>query len=168
MTIAINFPSSPSRRTQNESRLVVSAPEHGSVSYRFMDNTYVISSSGLLTIKLEADSGQEMHDGSKMHIYSYCCTETDINNFRAVSSRAKKGPIKKIAASSAEQSKPFDPETDEVTFSIALSERQFIFIGIIIAVTRPEKSGKPRYYLCDPQVGNGPPGSSISNYATLL
>ncbi len=157
MTLALNIPVQTEAK-KKESALKVTVPlDGGRPSYAFEPNDHIIDRQSPLTIELKPMTDDVNHDqNAKIEIFSYCTTELDPNKVRVTATRSKGIPTN-IAPDSTSQEAAFPKETDAVDLLINLRKRQLTFIGIIIKVARAGKDDM--YYLCDPQVGNGPTGT---------
>jgi hypothetical protein len=135
------------------------------VDYEFEPNEIIVGQAATLTINVAPDRG---HDGSKIRIYSYCASDTDIRRVRAESIREKNSTkLIPVAATYDEQKEPYRGDIEEVTIGFYLEDRQLVSVGIIIELTRTD-GATIEYYLCDPQVGNGPPGTAKFSPAVQL
>jgi hypothetical protein len=107
------------------------------------------------------------HDGSKIRIYSYCSSETDIRRVVAESIREKGSTNNTpVAATYEKQKEPFSGDIEAISLRFSLEDRQLVSVGII--VERTLTNGTIKYYLCDPQIGNGPPGTTFTAAIPLL
>lgn len=159
ITLRIKTPNGIVVRAKPPTILTIKAPKSGKkASYSFDPNEVIFDKIGELEIHLQPSTDLD-HDASIMDIYSYCCTETDIRKIRATSFIDSSGMPNSIAAEYDIQKLPIS--TKKVKFHIDLEDRQFAFIGIIVRLVRNGGMGKEEFYLCDPQVGNGPPGSAL-------
>jgi hypothetical protein len=134
------------------------------VDYEFEPNEIIVGKEATLTINVAPDRG---HDTSKIRIYSYCASDTDIRRVRAESIREiNSTKLIPVAATYEEQKEPYRGDIEEVTIGFYLEDRQLVSVGLIVELTR--KNGDIEYYLCDPQVGNGPPGIAKFSSAVQL
>ncbi len=125
--------------------LELTIPGTGEPTHKFSKIAHVIGKGDKLTITLQ----QKGPGNGTSSIIGYCSTETDPSKIKLES--IKTGSTVNTTPGPA----PYPPGTTEITFELDLGDQKMILIGIIVEVDRPG-IGKKRY-LCDPQVGNGPP-----------
>lgn len=94
------------------------------------------------------------------YIEGYCSTDIDPGNVAVIEHETRppantKTQVGKIVSA---QLKAYPYDTHKILFEVVLQERQLVFIGVIVVVLF--KDGSRERYLCDPQVGNGPPATS--------
>lgn len=118
--------------------------------YEFFPKEFVIESGDIMSVDLKVNN----LDKSEYYIVGFCCTDTSAGVVEIKSAKKKMpdGSLQDLA----ELIQPLDEGTEHVTFKLNLRERQMVLIGIIVAIKRPGDADYKRY-LCDPQVGNGPP-----------
>jgi hypothetical protein len=167
MALAINIPVQTAR-VNKESKLKVKVPSDGArPSYTFDPNDHIVDRQSQIQIEL-ADpdpNNANGHDTSaKIEIYSYCTTELDLNKVRVSTVWEDINKPTSIAADPNSQAAAFPMRTKGIELLVKLDPRQMLFVGIIIKVMRSGKDDA--FYLCDPQVGNGPTGTG--NRATEL
>lgn len=161
-TSLINTPTSIQSKFTN---LYISA-KGNKVDYRFDPNEIIVGKQATLSITAAPDPING-HDGSRIHIHSYCSSETDIRRVRVERFKEKGKPNSVlVAASYDEQKNPYQGHVEELVIGFYLDDRQLVFVGIIVELIR--SNGDIEHYLCDPQVGNGPPGTSKLYAATPL
>ncbi len=109
-----------------------------------------------LEVKLVTTTDSSL-DVKYVYIHGYCCTDTNPNTVSAseVTFIHPTNPKKKIGKSYGQQFEPYPESTYQVAFEINLVERQMVLIGIVVLVVFGD--GTKKQFLCDPQVGNGPP-----------
>lgn len=158
MTLAFNIPIQ-TKAGKKESELNINIPKNGDRPfYSFSPNDHIIDRKSPLKITLKPMIEDVNHDSTaKIEIYSYCTTELDTNRVRVTDTWSSSEIQTPIAPDSTSQEAAFPKETKAVELLIDLRKRQLIFIGILIKVLQAGKEDK--YYLCDPQVGNGPTGT---------
>lgn len=151
----------------------------GEAVYKFDPNELIVGKKASLDVSLKADipSGQP-HDGKDIDIFSYCCTETNLDKVRMTHWSpdhhidSTKPPT--ISKDPIEQAKPLTDRKQpgqfvkSIKIDFELDDRQLVFVGVIVRVTIDAANGKYEYFLCDPQVGNGPPGAGKNWQAVLL
>ena len=157
MTIALNIPVQITTVNKDTDLKVTVPLNEDTVFYSFFPNEHIVDRQSPLKITLAPQIENVEHDSNaKIEIYSYCTTELDPNRLR-VTDTWSNGVQTKIAPDSTSQEAAFPKETEAVELLINIRKRQLAFIGIIIKVARSGKDDK--YFLCDPQVGNGPTGT---------
>jgi hypothetical protein len=153
----------------------------GEAKYKFSKNELIVGTSDSLLIDLSPgipanprpDSPIDIpNKGRSIDIDSYCCTETDLGRVHLASkSTGKTYPNghNTVTVNRAQQAARLTSDgksVQEVLLNFELEPRQLVFVGIIVRVTTP--SGNYEWFLCDPQVGNGPPGASKTFEAVAL
>lgn len=169
MVVAVNPPREISPAAKPPSKLKVLVPQDGTkLRYVFEPNEYIVGSIATLTIELEPSADTAHDKSSTIEMFSYCTTETDIG--RVCVTSTKKGTTNTVVKPTlTAQAEPFVAGTEAIEFHIELQKRQFMFLGIIVKVTRTlGGQRKEEFYLCDPQVGNGPPAAGGLYSAVLL
>lgn len=118
-------------------------------THKFKKIAHVIQPGDIFTINLKRLG----NPNAKSHIASYCSTTTEPTKIKVLSIE-----VEQAGGGTSTQhlpKTPFPAGTTGVTFKLNLAREEMILIGIILEVDRP---GSPKkHYLCDPQVGNGPP-----------
>ncbi len=124
-------------------------------TYKFTKNEIAAGHNSKITIVLVSDLTQDP-DAHSAHIEGYCSTDIDPNNV-AITEHETRTPGSKVivAKTAGAQMNPYPAGTHKVLFDVVLQERQLVIIGLIVVVVFND--GSKRRYLCDPQVGNGPP-----------
>lgn len=144
--------------------------KEGEADYKFIRKELIVGKEATLYVTLEAGiPGGPQHDGKDIDIFSYCCTETELSRVRLVSWSPKGiGDVDahmSVSDLPEEQARPLTDHKQpgqfvrSIRIDFALEDRQLVFVGVIVRVTIDAAKGKYEYFLCDPQVGNGPPGS---------
>lgn len=158
MPVTINIATTPSFTTQSKSDLEFFVKVgSGVVKHGFDPNELIFDAQSEFAVTIRPSKDIQHDKNAKIEFYSYCTTELDLNRCRVKKVVLANGSDQSIGVSDADQYAPFPPDTQTVVFDINLQPRQFVFIGMIVKVTRSGE--KPKYYLCDPQVGNGPTGT---------
>jgi hypothetical protein len=138
--------------TTHYTDLDLTVPASGDVTHGFKKIAHVIRPGHTFTVTLRrAHNGP----GTKSHIVGYCSTAAG-----QINSQGKpKLEVVSITTGGTVNTNPeagkYPDDTTEITFKLHLEEKEMILIGIIVEVFRPVDGTKQ--YLCDPQVGNGPP-----------
>lgn len=139
--------------TPHRTTLDVTVPQSGDVTHEYKLIAHVIRPGDTFTITLDR---KDTTPNAKAHIASYCST--------VVGQRNHTGELKlkfvSITTNGTPNTNPppgkYPEGTTEITFELHLEEKEMILIGIVLEVFRPGSHGT-KQYLCDPQVGNGPP-----------
>lgn len=135
--------------------LKFSLDKNHEATYKFTKNEIAAGQTSNITIKLVPDLTQDPLAFSA-YIEGYCSTDIDPGNV-AVIEHETTTPGTKVSVSKSmiAQLKAYPANTNKIVFEVVLQERQLVIIGVIVAVIF--KDGSIKRYLCDPQVGNGPP-----------
>jgi len=126
------------------------------ISYEFKKKEIVIQNTDKLFVEIEILKGGEHDENPDAYIAGYCATETLLSELKATSYRDANQVDHPVRLQSDGQLERFPIGTIGITFNLNLSPRKMVLIGIIVAVRR-DKETTYTDYLCDPQVGNGPP-----------
>ncbi|MBX3711993.1 MAG: hypothetical protein KF800_08555 [Lysobacter sp.] len=174
----------PINSGQNQTTLrVIVHKKEKKAKYVFTEKEMIVT--GDAEIHIDAMPGSvedepEYEQPEQLGIVSYCCTETSLDRVHVNRKWVtKKGEtpstsgedgfeVAKIDA--VQNAKLYEANADyihKIGLKILLAPRQMVFVGIIVEVLRSGVD-KPEYYLCDPQVGNGPPGTGNFIEALLL
>lgn len=158
MPVTINIPTTPSFTAKRNSDLEFFVKVGSDVvKHGFDPNELIFDAQSEFAVTIRPSKDVQHDKTANIEFYSYCTTELDVNRCRVKKVVLANGKDQDIGASDAEQYAPFPPDTQTVVFDLDLRPRQFVFIGMIVKVTRT--GAKEKYYLCDPQVGNGPTGT---------
>ena len=161
--------SSAASRGAKSSKLHFARSGPNKAKFKFSENEFIVGTSAEILIELVAGISEDVagpgngapHDHTPIDIDSYCCTDTNTDRVRVLSRSAGGGqPHRNVDRHWSEQAKPLtDDKTpvQDVLLNFELEPRQLVFVGIIVRVTI--SPGKYEWFLCDPQVGNGPPGA---------
>lgn len=139
--------------SEHRTRLELTVPPSGEVNHKYEKIAHVIRPGHTFTVTLDR---KDTTPNAKGHIVGYCSTAAGQTN----SSGQPKLKLLSITTNGTPNTNPqstkYPEGTTEITFELHLEEKEMILIGIILEVTRPGDHGT-KQYLCDPQVGNGPP-----------
>lgn len=169
----------PPVKPNKPSTLYFAYVKEGEAVYKFVPNELIVGKKSFIVVTLEAGipNGQP-HDGKDIDIFSYCCTETNLDKVRMThwspdqDVDTTKHPT--ILKDPVEQAKPLTDRKQpgqfvkSIKIDFELDDRQLVFVGVIVRVTIDARNGKYEYFLCDPQVGNGPPGAEKDWQAVFL
>jgi hypothetical protein len=140
-------------------------PNEG-IRYDFDKKETVIYDQSELTVNLVIGADGNTDPMAQVHISGYCKTETDGGVVWAETHGPISDPKKTRIQTNPDGSLDrFSTDAMSLTLKFRLSPLKMVLIGIIVAVKRDGESGYTDY-LCDPQVGNGPPpatGSGIGS-----
>lgn len=139
--------------------------------YKFSKNEIIVATSAEILIDLspgipkDDDLGtpEIQHIGGEIDIDSYCCTETNLGRVHLLTKSPTKGdsnahkPVPFGMKEQAVQLTADGGRVQEVRLKFDLDSRQLVFVGIVVKLIA--SNGEKKWFLCDPQVGNGPPGA---------
>jgi hypothetical protein len=139
--------------------------------YKFSKNEIIIGTSAEILIDLSAGIPEDtdlgtpeiQHIGGEINIDSYCCTETNLGRVHLLTKSPKKAdpnshkPVPFSMKDQAAQLTADGGRVQEVRLKFDLESRQLVFVGIVVKLIT--LAGEKKWFLCDPQVGNGPPGA---------
>lgn len=151
----------------------------GKAVYKFAPNELIVGKKASLVVSLKAGIPDDQpHDGKDIDIFSYCCTETELDKVWLTSwspdDDLHAQTHQAVLRDPGEQAKPLTDRkrpgefVKSIKIDFALADRQLVFVGVIVRVTIDAANGQYEYFLCDPQVGNGPPGAEKDWQAVLL
>ena len=139
--------------TVHRANLQLTVPASGNVTHEYDEIAHVIRPGHTFNVTL---TRKDTTPNTKAHIAGYCSTVAGQTN----SIGEPKLKFVSITTNGTTDTNPqpgkYPEGTTEITFELHLEEKEMILIGIILEVTRPGPHGT-KQYLCDPQVGNGPP-----------
>ena len=169
----------PADKAEKSTVLHFAYVEKDKAVYKFDPNELIVGKKASLVVSLEAGIPEgQPHDGKDIDLFSYCCTETELTRVRLISWSPDDGKNPQthqaVLMDAAEQAKPLTDRKQpgqfvkSIKIDFALQDRQLVFVGVIVRVTIDAANGKYEYFLCDPQVGNGPPGAGKDWQAVLL
>lgn len=151
LTELLFFNAAPATPQPHHTDLELTVPVTPAIEpdHEFKKIAHVIQPGDTFTIKLV----RKGDPNANSHIASYCSTTIDPAKIKVLSIE-----VEQASGGTSTQSSPTTPfpaGTVSITFQLSLAREEMILIGIVLEVDRPGV-GK-RHYLCDPQVGNGPP-----------
>lgn len=134
--------------------LELTVPLSGDVTHKFTKLAHVIQPGHTFTVTLKR---MDATPNAKAFIAGYCSTVAGQTH----SGGNPKLKVLSITTNGVSNPNPslsqkYPDGTTEITFELHLEHKEMILIGIILEVFRPGTHGT-KQYLCDPQVGNGPP-----------
>jgi hypothetical protein len=135
--------------TDHSTELELTVPASGEPTHTFKKIAHVIQPGDKFTVNLAKKS---LPLNAKAHIKSYCSTQIDPVKIKVIS-------ITTAGIVNTSPTIPYPEDTTAITFELRLAPLEMILIGIILEVFKPgagPDSGT-KQYLCDPQIGNGPP-----------
>ncbi len=129
----------------HDTDLNVTIPATGEPTHDFSKIAHVIAKGDTLAINLVPKGP----GSATCTIVGYCATLTDPAKIKVTSITINGVPV------SNPTHVTYPAGTTRIEFELNLDPRELILIGIIVEVVWP--GGQKKRYLCDPQVGNGPP-----------
>jgi len=109
--------------------------------YLFLDNEIIIDGN---STHLEVELVDNLRKGYEATLHSYVRTHPNVF----------------VPETPLNGSGEYAAGTTTAQFRLQFRRHEFCFLGMIVAIRKPP-SPDVRYLLCDPQVGNGPPGSGM-------
>lgn len=120
--------------------------------YEFEENEFVMQDKND-TIKFSIRPEKNIHD-ARCWIAAHCCTRA-------------KALLRVLPENTSETlSDVYETGTTDATFRFEIETNELVHVGLIVAIWESNET-KPRYILCDPQVGNGPPGVFVDAFILL-
>lgn len=128
-------------------------------TYEFEPNELVVAGTTEINIVLDPPST----DPKQPVIVGYCCSHLNVGHFWA-HSIFKTRDIVEPPTLVKYSDERFPIDAVRVLFKADLPPRLLVHFGVIVKIDR---GNGPEYFLCDPQVGNGPPGTGVLKWNSI-